>query len=132
MTDGLRHLNRRTVTLLLGGATLSAIGSSVSGAAEIHSEQSSSIEYTVRCLFEEQCRANSLGSACLNEVSFDGTSWHRLKKLLLSSGRHDREGDNLISIRRQIAEFILQDFSDNAVILVNGWVLSITEALLFA
>jgi len=55
-----------------------------------------------------------------------------LKNSSSQAGRHDREGDNLISIRRQIAEFILQDFSDNAVILVNGWVLSITEALLFA
>ena len=132
MTDGHRCLSRRAVTLLLGGATLSPIASLASGAAEIQTTQSSVIKNTLLSLFEDPHRMNSLGSVCLGEVSFSETSWSKLEALLLSIGSHDFDGETRILIKSKINDLICKDFRDDDVVFINGWVLSITEALLYA
>ena len=127
MTDGHRALNRRTATLLLGSATLFPIASLISNAAEIRTIQLSAFENIILSLFEDPHKVQSLGLDCMDQLLFSENSLSELEAALLSACTNSFEECRLL-----IRNLIRREFFDDEVVFVNGWILSITEARLYA
>ena len=92
----------------------------------IQTIQSSAFEKFILSLFEDPHKVQSLGLDCLNQLSLSENSLSELEAMVLSASNSERES------RLLIRNLIRREFCDDAVVFVNGWILSITEARLYA
>ena len=84
-------------------------------------------------VFESPRNAYAIGSACLRSLPSNGNSAEQLTNEILVAAEIDFQAPKSTRvIRDRISNRVRKDFAEEAVISVDGWVLSLTEARLYA
>ena len=93
-----------------------------------------SMQATMRILVaivSEPCTALTIGNLCLNSLQPAETNPEALAKMIINdSGCNDLHNEQ--DIRRQISSHVRHEFAEGIVLNVDGWILSRTEARLYA
>jgi hypothetical protein len=123
MKDRARPLTRRLVNALLAGAIAwPAANGAVRLLVQEWPDFYGSPRYLLLSIFRNRRSACAIGAACLKSLpdnvatGFCGTETMRSKE----------------AVRRQIADQVRLDFAQGAVISVDRWLLSVTEARVYA
>jgi hypothetical protein len=90
-----------------------------------------SFRYLLLSLFGDLKSASAIGSACLNYLPT--STAEQLANEILAIASCDAEAmKNREALRRQIINRVRGDFAKGAIISVDGWLLSLTEARVYA
>jgi hypothetical protein len=129
MTDLPRRWSRRLVNALLAGAA------SWPGLALARPKASpdAGVELSARLLglFPDRARVAAIGAACLDALPANERSVAQLIDAIAAAAGCDAAMSEA-ALRAQLADRVRQDFATGAVISVDGWLLSATEARLYA
>ena len=122
MTDNSRHLSRRSINALIAGAAAWPY----SGAAlPINQNQSTaSIKKILVSIFENPRSAYGIGSVYLGSLPPHARTADHLANAIVCTAGCDAGTMRSNRVRKE--------FSEGAVVIVAGWVLSETEAQLYA
>ena len=131
--DNTRHLSRRAFNASLAGtAVLPCTGAASQIAANGFDQQKLWLDILMR-VFEFPRNAYAIGNACLRTLPPKGNSAEQLANAILVAAEIDSQAAKTTqAIRDRISNRVRKDFAEDAVISVDGWVLSLTEARLYA
>ena len=128
MTGNGRHLNRRSFDALIAGA---AIWPCTSAALPILA--ATTIRKLLLSVLEQPASAYTIGSAFLESLPPDARVADRLVNAIVCAvGCDSVTIRSTETLRKQISIQVRRDFAEGAVVIVAGWVLSETEAQLYA
>lgn len=89
------------------------------------------ITRTLVAIVSDPCTALTIGHLCLNSLNTGETNPEGLaKKIVNDSGCSDLRSE--LDIRRRISSHVRHEFARGIVLNVDGWILSPTEARLYA
>jgi hypothetical protein len=129
MTDHPRRLSRRTVNALLA----SAVAWPRSAAVEPALRHPKSLQSEFLSLFGNPKNAHAIGALCLKSLPLDQSSPQQLMDAVLAAAACDTETMKTNqAVGRRIANQVRREFARGTVIRVDGWLLSLTEARLYA
>jgi hypothetical protein len=84
-------------------------------------------------LFGNLRSACAIGTACLNSLPQETSTTEQLANEILAAASCDTETmKSKETVRHQIANRVRDDFAQGAIISVDGWLLSLTEARVYA
>ncbi len=87
----------------------------------------------ITSLFSDRRNVNTIGAACLNALPFAERKLPALAaELCLVTSYNALAGMSKDAVRRQILDQVCRDFAQGHVINVNGWLLALTEARVYA
>jgi hypothetical protein len=128
MTGNSRHLSRRSISALIAGAAAWPC----SGAA-LPILPTTTMKGLLLSILEQPASAYTIGLAYLDSLPPDARAADRLANAIVCAAGCDsgtmRSTD---ALRKQISIRVRKDFAEGAVVIVAGWVLSETEAQLYA
>ena len=131
MTGNSRHLSRRSINALIAGAAAWPY----SGAAlpTNQNQSTASIKRMLVSIFENPRSAYGIGSVYLDSLPPDARAADRLANAIVcAAGCDTGTMRSTEALRKQISIRVRKDFAEGAVVIVAGWVLSETEAQLYA
>jgi hypothetical protein len=133
MTDQLCHLSRRSVNVFLAGAAAwSCYGAALPLAPNELGVQRS-LQHILLSLFENPRSAYAIGTACLKSLPPNQSSLQQLTNAILTAAECDTKTmKTKQAVRYRIANRVRRDFAEGAVVNIDGWLLSLTEARLYA
>jgi hypothetical protein len=122
MTD--QRPSRRNFAVLIAGVAAWP-GSAVAGSSK-------SPQSMLLSLFEHSQSACAIGALCLNSLP-PGQTARALTEAIVAAAALDAQSlKSRPAIKQRIAEQVARDFSEGAVVNVDGWMLSLTETRLCA
>jgi hypothetical protein len=122
--------SRRKVAALL--ASVAAWPGSAMAAALGRSDPPKSPQAMLLSVFEHRQSACAIGARCLKSLS-PGQTAHGLTEAIAAAVGLDAETlKTRPAVKRRIAHQVARDFAEGAVVNVDGWMLSLTEARLCA
>ena len=128
MTGNSRHLSRRSINALIAGAAAWPY----SGAA-LPTNQNQSIKRMLVSIFENPRSAYGIGSVYLGSLPPHArTADHLANAIVCTAGCDAGTMRSTEALRERISIRVRKDFAEGAVVIVAGWVLSETEAQLYA
>ena len=131
MMGNIQHLSRRGFNAFLAGAVAwpcSGEASPLTNQGCIHQKIGQDILVS---LFENPRNARAIGAACLK--SLPPNSPQQLTRAILAAAECDAETIKAThAVRQRISNRVRKDFAEDAVVSVDGWMLSLTEARLYA
>ncbi len=124
-------LARRGFFVVLGFLTTIALGKSPVGAAITENRNTPNPELR---LFDNPAAARAVGRAYLREYPDDADAARLTaeRAALLCGGRIASTPERTIWVKRRIASHMKRDFCSGNTVAVQGWILSRTEARLYA
>ena len=132
MTDRLRHLSRRLVNAFLAGAAAWPYNRAATQLTLNETDQVS-LQHKLIDLFENPRSACAIGMACLKSLPLAQESSQQLASAILAAAECDvKTTQSKHTIKDRIANRVRQDFAEQVVVKVEGWLLSQTEARLYA
>ncbi len=132
MTDRLRHLSRRSVNTFLAAAVAWPYDGWVQLTLN-QPDQAKPMPHVLCRLFENPRSAYAIGTACLKLFPLHARSPQLLADAIFATAECDTEAmKTKEAIRHRIANRVHRDFAEGAVVNVEGWLLSQTEARLYA
>ena len=133
MNHGKYGVSRRTVTSLLGGLTLFPPTRLASQSINSPNIPSGTFEATIKSIFEEHYQEQAFASATFSPSLLTHSSLQELKEIFdLARSSGMQLFHTKILLESVIQRFIHEDFCNDAVSFVDGWILSLTEASIFA
>jgi len=128
MTGNNRHISRRAINALIAGAAAWPC----SGAALLILP-TATVKRLLLSILEQPGSAHTIGSAYLDSLPPDARAADRLANAIVCTAECDaRTMRSTEALRKQISIRVRKDFAEGAVVIVAGWVLSETEARLYA
>jgi hypothetical protein len=128
MTGSSRHLSRRSINALIAGAAAWPCGGAASPILP-----TTTIKGWLLSILEQPGSAYAIGSAYLGSLPPDTRVGDRLANAIVCSAGCDAGTmRSTEALRKQISIRVRKDFAEGAVVIVAGWVLSETEAQLYA
>ena len=133
MTHLPRDFSRRSVNALLAGAaTWPCYGAAVQLAPNQLGDPKS-LQHILLSLFENPRSSYAIGAACLRSLPPNQSSLEQLTNAIITAAECDPETmKSKQAVRRHIANRVRHDFAEGAVVNIEGWLLSLTEARLYA
>ena len=130
MNNDCRCLNRRLVNAILASTIAwRAVPSFLSERPDVQH----SFRYLLLSLFGDLPSACAIGAACLRSLPPETSTAEQHENEILASVSLDAETmKNREALRRKIANCVRHDFAEGAIINVDGWLLSLTEAHVYA
>jgi len=133
MNDQSCCLSRRLVNVFLA----SAIAWPFSGAVPSPVLKRHNLQQPLQCmllsLFGNLRSACAIGMACLNSLPHEQSTGQQLANEILAAASCDTETmKSKEAVRYRIANQVRQEFAQGAIISVDGWLLSLTEARVYA
>ena len=133
MTDRLRLLSRRSVNAFLAGAAVWPCNMAALQLAPNQADHPKSLQYMLISLFENPRSAYAIGTACLKSLPPNQCSLQQLTNAILAAAECDTETmKTKQAVRHCVANRVRDDFAEGAVVSIEGWLLSQTEARLYA
>ena len=133
MKDHPRHLSRRSVNAFLAGAAAWPCKVAALQLAPNQPAHPKSLHYIFLSLFENLRSAYAIGTACLKSLPPNQCSLQQLTNAILAAAECDTETVKAKqALRHCIANRVRDDFAEGAVVSIEGWLLSQTEARLYA
>jgi len=133
MMDHPHRLSRRSVTASLAGAAVWPCNEAVSQLALKQPDHPTSLQHTLLSLFENPRSAYAIGAACLKSLPRNQSSLQQLTNAIVAASACDTEPMTTTqAVRHRITARVRQDFAEDAVVSIEGWLLSLTEARLYA
>ena len=133
MTDHPRSLSRRSVNAFLASAVVWPCNKALSRLTPHQADDPRSLQHMLLSLFGNPRRAYAIGVACLKAFPPDQICAQQLSNAILARSACDGEAmKSQHTLRHRIATQVRQDFSEGAFVSVDGWLLSLTEARLYA
>jgi hypothetical protein len=130
MTDYPRRLSRRSVSAFLASAVVWPCSGAASQPALNHPKSS---RHMLLSLFGNPSSAYAIGAACLKSLPPNQSSPQQLTKAILAAAACDTETmKTKQAVGHRIANQVCRDFAEGTVVCVDGWLLSLTEARLYA
>ena len=131
MTGHPRRFTRRSINALVAGAA--AWPCCQAGAQLMLAEPNLPLQHALVSLFEDPRSACAIGVACLKSLPPAGNSPDGLASAISSTaGCNSETLTSRHATRRRIRDRVRSDFAEGAVLNVDGWILSVTEARLYA
>jgi hypothetical protein len=132
MTDRPGGLSRRSVNAFLASAVVWPCNRAGSQLAPNQPEPLTP-QHMLLSLFGNPRSASEIGAACLKSLPPDQNSRQQLTNTILGAAGCDIETMKARqAVKRRIANQVRYDFAEGIVISVDGWLLSLTEARLYA
>jgi hypothetical protein len=133
MTNHPRNLSRRSINAFLAGAAAWLCNGATLLSAPNQPDYAKSLPHILLSLFENPRSAYAIGTACLKSLPPNQSSPQQLTNAIIAAAESDTEAmTTKQAIRQRIANRVCNDFSEGAVVNVEGWLLSLTEARLYA
>jgi hypothetical protein len=133
MTDHLRHLSRRSVNAFLAGAAVWPCNMAALQLAANKPDPPKSLQHILLSLFENPRSAYAIGTACLKSLPPNQSSLQQLTNTFLAAAECDTGTmKTKQAVRQRIANRVRDDFAEGTVVSIEGWLLSLTEARLYA
>jgi len=131
MTGPAHQISRRSANALLAGALAwPCLGV---GTQQISSHCTKVAQDALISIFENSRSASEIGSMCLKSVMVGARTTEDLANAIIVATECDTEAlKSMQTLRQRISNRVRNDFAEGAVINVEGWVLSVTEAHLYA
>ena len=128
MTGNSRHLSRRSINALIVGAT-----AWLCSRGALSFLPTTTIKSLLLSILEKPGSAYAIGSAYLGSLPpHTRAADHLTNAIVCASGCDDETMRSKEALRKQISIRVRKDFAEGAVVIVAGWVLSETEARLYA
>lgn len=128
-----RYMSRRSVNAFLTSAAAWLCGGAVLPLTPNQPNCAESRQQILVSLFENPRSACAIGTACLKSLPSNGISPQRLTNAILVAAECDAEAmRSKQALRQRIADRVRHDFAEGAVVSIEGWLLSQTEARLYA
>jgi hypothetical protein len=134
MNDRARPLTRRLVNALLAGAIAwPAANGAVRLLVQEWPDFYGSPRYLLLSIFRRRCSACAIGTACLKSLPYNESTGQQIWDKIVATAFCEAETmRSKEAVRRQIADQVRLDFAQGAVISVDRWLLSVTEARVYA
>jgi hypothetical protein len=133
MNNQCRFLNRRLVNAFLVGTIAWSFSRAVPSFLSKQASVQKSFQWLLLSLFGNLRSACAIGTACLNSLPQETSTAEQLANEILAAASCDTETmKSKETVRRRIANCVRQDFAQGAIISVDGWLLSLTEARVYA
>jgi hypothetical protein len=133
MTDQPRQLSRRSINAVLTGAAAWLCNGAALPLTPTQPDYANSSQRILVSLFENPRSAYAIGAACLKSLPPNGSSPQQLTNAILVAAEFGTETmTNKQAVRQRIANRVRHDFAEGAVVNIEGWLLSLTEARLYA
>jgi hypothetical protein len=130
VSDQSHCLSRRLVNAFLASAVVWPISGAVPSLALKQPSLQESMQCVLLSLFGS---AHAIGAACLNSLPQEQRRGQQLASEILVAASCDTETVNSKEVvRHRIADQVRRDFARGATISVDGWLLSLTEARVYA
>lgn len=130
MTDQSRRLSRRVVVGFLASA---AVWPVVPPMVSLQTSLSTSLQCMLLSFFGNLRGVRKIGVTCLNSLPHGESTLQRLTKevsaVTLKNTKTIKSKDEM---RLRIVDQVRHDFAQGAIIEVDGWLLSLTEARVYA
>jgi hypothetical protein len=127
MTDHPRRYCRRSVIAFLASA---ASWPCCRAASQLEPNQS--LPQILASLIDNPRSASAIGAACLKSLPANENSIQQLTDAILTTGCDIEPMTTKQAAKSRIVNQIRDDFAEGAVVNVDGWFLSVTEARLYA
>jgi hypothetical protein len=131
MNDRSRTISRRSASAILAGAI--AWPCSGASAQQVPNQATTVAHDLLIAIFEDPKSACEIGTACLKLMADEANTPDHLVNTIVGTPGCDyemlRDGRTL---KQHISNRVHHDFTEGAVVNAEGWVLSITEARLYA
>lgn len=132
MNDRARPLTRRLVNALLAGAIAwpanRVVRLLVQEELDFHAPR-----YLLLSIFRNRRSACAIGTACLKSLPDNESTGQQIWDKIVATAFCETETmRSKEAVRRQIADQVRLDFTQGAVISVDRWLLSVTEARVYA
>ena len=128
-----RLLNRRFVNSLLAGAVAWPASGIVPSLASEQPCLQESFQHLLLSIFVNFRSGCALGAACLRSLPNGESTEQQLSSKIIAQALCDAETmKSKEAVRRRIANQVRLDFAQGAVVSVDGWLLSLTEARVYA
>jgi hypothetical protein len=131
LNDRSRTLSRRTASAVLAGAIAwPCLGASAQPAPT----QATNVAHDlILSIFEDPKSACEIGAACLKLMVEGANTSEHLVNAIVGAPECDHEMlRNAQALKQRISNRVRRDFTEGAVVNADGWVLSVTEARLYA
>lgn len=133
MTDLSRHYSRRSLNALLGGAAAWSWNGALLPLTLTPPRDWNSLQYILLSLFENLRSAYAIGAACLKALPPSDSALQQLTNTIVASVERNAEVmSTRQAVRHCIEDWVRRDFANGAIVSVEGWLLSATEARLYA
>jgi hypothetical protein len=134
MNDRARPLTRRLVNALLAGAIAwPAANGAVRLLVQEWPDFYGSPRYLLLSIFRNRRSACAIGAACLKSLPDNESTGQQIwDKIVATAFCGTETMRSKEAVRRQIADQVRLDFTQGAVISVDRWLLSVTEARVYA
>ena len=131
MNDRSRTLSRRTASVVLAGAIAwPCLGTS---AQQVPTEATKTAHDLLLSVFEDPKYAYEIGTACLKLMAEGANTPEHLVNAIIGAPECDHEVLlTTPALKEHISNRVRRDFTEGAVVNADGWVLSVTEARLYA
>jgi len=131
LNDRSRTLSRRTASAVLAGAIAwPYLGAS---AQQVPTEATNAAHDLLLSVFEDPKSACEIGTACLKLMVEGANAAEQLVNAIVGAPEYDHEVlCNTQALKQRITNRVRRDFTEGAVVNADGWVLSVTEARLYA
>jgi hypothetical protein len=133
MNDQSRFLNRRLVIGLWASAIAWSFGGPFPSLVSKRPNLPISLRPLLLSLFGNLQSACAIGAACSNSLRHEDVTEQQLTKKIFAAASCGTEAiKGKEATRRWIANQVRCDFAQGAIISVDGWLLSLTEARVYA
>ena len=131
MTGPAQPISRRAANALLAsGLAWACLGV---GTQQMPSHCAKVAQDALISIFENSRSAYEIGSMCLKSMMVGAKTTEDLANAIIVATECDKEAlKSMQTLRQRISNRVRNDFAEGAVINVEGWVLSVTEAHLYA
>ena len=131
MTGPAQQINRRAANALLAsGLAWACLGV---GTQQMSRHCATVAQDALISIFENSRSASEIGSMCLKSMTVGAKTTEDLANAIIVAAECDKESlKSIHTLRQRISIRVRNDFAEGAVINVEGWVLSVTEARLYA
>ena len=131
MTGNSRHLSRRSINALIASVAAWPCSSALS--LTVPNQSTTSMRNMLLSLFENPRCAFAIGSAYLKSLPPGARAAERLTNAIILRTECEAEAMKCNRVLRgRVSSQVRKDFAEGAVVSVAGWILSVTEAQLYA
>jgi hypothetical protein len=128
-----RRLSRRFVNGFLAGAIAWPVGGPVLLPGSKQPDLQESLQHLLLTIFSNFRSGCAIGTACLKSLPNGESTGRQLSNKIIAHALRDTNTmKSKEAVRRRIANQVRLDFAQGAVVSVDGWLLSLTEARVYA
>ena len=133
MTSRAAPLTRRFVNALLAGAIAWPASATVPSLVPKQHDRHGPLQGLLMSIFRSRRSARAIGTACLRALPKEENTGREIWNKILADAMWKTETmATKETIRRRLANQVRHDFVKGAMVDVDGWLLSVTEARVYA